>query len=388
MPDRSRILALLTVGLTLAVASGVGFVPVGEQRADRVHDPEQMVTDMLTESPDSVEGELYEVVSQNDSVLDRAVHNVTVRPPSGKKRIESRHPGENNLTLVQNETTAWLYNHSNNEVHRHDLGQAENATGWTIPALRYGHYSDLLETFDVTYEGTEQVAGREAHVVVFTDPSGQQGTASIDLTVGDTEYQLAAATLEKPVIVSEHRLWIDTAHDYPLKRQTTVVGQNNASIVRTLRYDWIDFEPDESEDTFQFEPPDSGAKHSTLEIDTREYSSVRGAQSAVPYPVPEPTVPDAYELQTVHVSRFDGSVRIHLRYNDGSNNLSVSVFPAVTDVRGLTVTIGDREGTLSRGQGRTNLYWECADRTYSVHADSETLATERQFRVAESIECD
>lgn len=387
MSDRSRAPALLIVSLTLVVASGLGFVPLGEQRADRVDDPEQLVTDMLTEQPASVEGELYEVVSQNGSTLDRAVHTVTLRPPSGQKRVRTVDPGETNLTLVQNETTAWIYNHSSNEVRQHNFGQIENSTGWTIPELMYGHYSELLETFDVMYAGTEQVAGREAHVVVFTDPSEQQGTASIELTVGDEKHQLAEATLEKPVIVSEHRLWIDTEHDYPVKRQTRFVGQNNFSIVRTLRYDWIDFEPDESEDTFQFEPPDSGTERSTLDIVTTEYSSVRRAQSVVPYSVPEPTVPEAYELQTVQVSRFNGSVRTYLTYSDGSRNLSVVVFPAVTDVRGVNVTFGDREGTLSRGLGRTNLYWVCAGRTYSVHADSGTLATERQLRVAESIEC-
>lgn len=386
MLDRSAAVVLLTVGLALVIASGIGVAPGGGDRADQSQNPERLVRSMVAEEPDAVEGQFHEVVRQNDSALDRTVYNVTMRPSSNKQRVKIVRPDEGNLTIVQNETTAWIYDGGEDEVVRNDLGQSER--GVIIPALQYEYYDDLLEEFNVTYAGTEQVAGREAHVVVFSDPSDEQRTASIDLIVGDTQYQLAEATLEKPLVLSDHRLWIDTEHNYPIKRQTTLTGQSGASVTYTSRYDWIEFESDSDADTFQFDPPDSAATHEAPEVQSEEYGSIEAAQSAVPYAVPDPTVPDDYELQTARVSRINETTRVVLRYSDGTERLSIRVWPGFDhDIRGMSVTVGTRQGTLTRGQGKTTLYWRCDDRTYAVYADTGTLSVEAQLAVAESIEC-
>ncbi len=390
MLDRSATIALLTVGLALAIASGAGFVPGGDGTgtADQAQaqDPEQLVTSMLTESPDSVEGQFYEEIRHNDSTVNRTVYNVAMRPPSDRQRITIVRPAEGNLTLVQNETTAWIYDAGDNEVLRHDVGQSEGDI--IVPALEYEYYNDLVEDSNLTYRGTERVAGREAHVVVFTDPSEGRSSASIDLILGDEKYQLAATTLEKPLLLSEHRLWIDTEHDYPIKKQTTLIGQDNESVTYTSRYDRIDFEPDTDAGTFQFDPPESAESHASPELDSREYASVEAARSAVPYAVPDPTVPGEYELQTVRVAQINGTTRTTLEYSDGTDSLRVRVLPGFDhDVRGMSVTVGDRQGTLTGGQGATGLYWQCDGRMHVVHADSGTVSPGDQLAVAESIEC-
>jgi len=388
MLDRSTVVALLTVGIALVVASGAGFAPGWDAPADQKQDPEELVTSMLTNEPDSVEGEFYEVVRQNDSALDRTVYNVTMRPPSDRQRVRIVRPDEGNLTLVQNETTAWIYDASENEILRNDIGPSER--GVIVPALKYEYYGDLLEEFNVTYAGTEQVAGRETHVVVFSDPTNERSTASVDLVVGDNQYQLAETTLKKPLVLGEHRLWIDTEHDYPIKRQTTLLGQDGESVTYTSRYHRIDFEPDNDTDTFQFDPPDSAETRVAPEVQSEEYASIEAAQSAVQYAVPDPVVPDGYELQTVRVSRINETTRVVLRYSDGTERLGVRVWPGFDhDIPGMRVTVGNRQGqgTLTRGQGKTTLYWECNGRTYAVSTDSGTLSVEAQLAVAESIEC-
>lgn len=384
MLDRSAAVALLAVGVALVVASGAGLV--GGEPADRERDPEQLVTSMLADEPASVEGEFYEVVRQNDSALDRTVYNVTVRPPSDRQRVEVVRPDQGNLTLVQNETTAWIYDGSENEVLRNDIGDSER--GVVVPALEYGYYDDLLEEFTVTYAGTERVAGHEAHVVVFSDPADRRSTASLDLVVGDNQYQLAETTLEEPLVLSEHRLWIATDHDYPIKRQTTLIGQDGDSVTYTSQYDWIDFEPDDDADTFQFDPPEGTETRDPPSVQTEEYGTVEAAQSAVEYAVPDPTVPEGYELQTVRVSRVNGTTRVALRYGNGNERLSVRVWPRFDhDVSGMAVAVGDRQGTLTRERGKSPLYWECDGRTHTVSVDSGTLSVEAQLGVAESIEC-
>ncbi|MFB6232756.1 MAG: outer membrane lipoprotein carrier protein LolA [Haloarculaceae archaeon] len=385
MPDRSTAVVLLTVGIALAVASGVGPVP-GADDSSRTPDAERLVSEMLSDEPRSVEGTFYEVVRQNDSALDVTVYNVTMRPPSEKQRVEIVRSDMGNLTVVQNDTTAWIYNDADNEFVQHDFGQSER--GIVIPALRYEHYENLLETFNVSYAGVEQVAGREAHVVVFTDPTDESRTASIDLVVGDTQYQLATTSLEEPLVLSEHRLWIDTTHDYPIKRQTTLIGQDGESVTYTSRYEWIDFEPDEQTDTFQFDPPEGAESRDAPDIQSEEYDSIDAAASALPYPVPDPDVPSAYQLRTVDVYETNGTKRVRIRYSDGANNLSVGVYPGFDhEIEGMGVSVGDRTGTLTRGQGRTSVYWECANRTYTIAADSGTISVETHLAVAESIAC-
>jgi outer membrane lipoprotein-sorting protein len=383
MHDRPPTIALLLVGCLLALfAGGVGTLPGDEEPDERV-DPEQRVTEMLAGNPESVEGHLEEVVERNDTVLERQEIDVISEPPDGQRRVRFVRDEEGNLTIVQNPSTAWTYEEDENEVTRYDLEGSED--GLIIPAIEYDHYEMLVEEFEVDYAGTDRVAGHEADVIVFRDPSEEPTTASLDVVVGDEQYSLVETTLTEPLVFGEHRLWIHAEHDYPLKEQTTLVGQDGTTMNFTTRYDHVEFGTDHDEDTFTFDPPEDAVQRDPPEMSSENFESVEAAQAVAPYPVPEPTVPARFELDRILVAEVNDTTRVQLFYADGNETVRVRVLPGFDhELRGMSVSVDGHPGTVTRGYAKTTLYWTCADRTYAVIGP---VSTEEKLSIAESIEC-
>ncbi len=383
MLDRPPAIALLAVGCLLALGvGGAGVLPAGDDHAGPA-DPETLVDEMLADSPRSVEGELEEVVERNDTVLERTRFEVVREPPEEKKRVRVVNPGEGNLTVVQNESTAWWYDEDEHEVTRYD----REGSGRTVivPAIRYSQYGRVVDEFETRYAGTGSVAGHDAHVVVFTDPSDEPTTASIDVIVGDSEYSLVETRLAEPLVLGTHRLWIHAEHDYPLKEQTTLVGRDGNTVSFTTRYEHIEFGDEHDDGTFTFDPPDDAAVREPPEMERERFGSVDAAEAVVPYAVPDPTVPAEFELSDVYVSWVNDTTRVSLEYADANETVRVTVWPDFDhEIEGVNVTVGDRPGTLTQNYARTSVYWRCDGRMYSV---SSQLSTERQLAVAASVEC-
>ncbi len=388
MLDRPPAIALLAVGCVLALAVGsAGVLPEEDDRAgvepETGAEPEKLVREMLAAEPAAVDGHLTETTTRNEKVVERTRYEVLTDPSDDSKRVRIVRPDESNLTVVQNRTTAWTYDEGTDEVTKYDL---TDSGGVIVPALQYDHYDRLLSALNVTYAGTERVAGHEAQVVVFNDTSEEPTTAGIEVLVGDTEISLAETTLSRPVVLAEHRLWIHAAEDYPLKRQTTLVGREGSSVKFTTRYDRIEFETDPDEDTFQFDPPEDATRQDPPEMDSERFDSIEAAASAVSYRVPDPTVPERFELDSVIVSRVNGSTRVRVAYADGNESVRVRVLPDVDhDIEGMSVTVGDHAGTLTGGYGTSSLYWQCAGRTYAVYGP---VSASEKLSIAESIDCE
>jgi hypothetical protein len=284
---------------------------------------------------------------------------------------------------VQNASTAWRYDEADHEVTRYNLEGSERRI--IVPAIRYSHYERLGEEFEMRYAGTDRVAGHDAHVVVFTDPSDEPTTASIDVIVGNSEYSLVETTLAEPLVLGKHRLWIHAGHDYPLKEQTTLIGRDGNTVNFTTRYEHIEFGDEHDNETFTFDPPDDAARREPPEMERKRFESVDAAESAVPYAIPDPKVPAEFELSELYVSWVNDTTRVSLEYADANETVRVMVWPDFDhEIEGMDVTVSNRPATLTQNYARTSVYWQCDGRTYSV---SSQLSTERQLDIAESIDC-
>jgi len=186
-------------------------------------------------------------------------------------------------------------------------------------------------------------------------------------------------------VFGEHRLWIHAEHDYPLKEQTTLVGQDGTTMNFTTRYDHVEFGTDHDEDTFTFDPPEDAVQRDPPEMSSENFESVEAAQAVAPYPVPEPTVPARFELDRILVAEVNDTTRVQLFYADGNETVRVRVLPGFDhELRGMSVSVDGHPGTVTRGYAKTTLYWTCADRTYAVIGP---VSTEEKLSIAESIEC-
>ena len=367
-----------------AVLVGVGGVapPPAGQSAD-APDEDRLVAELAADGPNSFEGRLNETVERNGAVVESRTYDVVDRPDDVERRVTITGEDGSKVTLVRNESTAWVYDASAGTFSETDI---DGGGGFVVPALRQGYYEDLSDRFDAEYAGTERVAGRETHVVVFSDPSAQNGTASIDLLVGDRRYRLAERRFDEPLAVSEYRLWIDRKHAYPLKERTTLSTPDGESVVFTDRYERIEFGTDPDAETFTFDPPsDAERERPRSGFETERFGSIEAADDAIPYAAPDPTVPDGYALGTAFVTRTPDAERISARYRRGSDRIVVSVWPGLDrPVRGARVDVDGRPGVLTERDGETGIHWDCAGRRYSVRGPHDA---EELLAVAESIEC-
>lgn len=383
MLERSNAL-LVVAGLAcilVLVAIGVGPIPVTDSQPDESldRDPESLVSNMTDTKPAYVEGELSSVTAHNGTELDRKTYEVAERPDGDTWRVHIESE-DTDVTLVSNESTIWRYDHRDDEVVRIDRDEG----GVVVPAIEFDHYADVTDDFELRYEGSDRVAGRDAHVVVFTDSANGDPTASIELLVGENTYQLAGATVKEPMVLDEHRLWIDRETDYPLKERTEMSSPDGETVTITTEYDRIAFDGDPPPGIFEFEPP-ADAEVRTPSTAT-EYDSTEAAADAVPYALPDPDVPDGFELRTVTVREIHDGVAVFVLFWDGTDRVAVSVIPPPAhEATGVAVDVNGRPGTLVDTTSGSSIQWSCAGRTYRVVG---TLSADDHLGVAESIDCE
>lgn len=382
MLERSNALLVVAgiASILVLVATGVGPVPVTDSQPDESldRDPESLVSNMTDTKPEYVEGDLSFVTEHNGTELDRKAYEVAERPKGDTWRVHIDGE-ETDLTLVANETTVWSYDEVDGEVVRIDRDEG----GVVVPAIEFDHYADVTDDFELRYEGSDRVAGRDAHVVVFTDPADAEPTASIELLVGENVYQLAGSTIEKPMVLDEHRLWIDWETAYPLKERTEMTSPDGDTITITTEYDRIAFDGDPPPDVFEFEPP-ADAEVRTPST-ASEYESIDAAAEVVPYAIPDPDVPDGFDLRTVSVREINDGIAVFVVYWDGTDRVTVSASSSSGhEVNGLAVDVNGRPGTLVDTASGSSIQWSCSDRTYRVVG---TLSAEAQLEVAESVDC-
>ncbi|ELZ07993.1 LolA family protein [Natrialba aegyptia] len=346
--------------------------------------------------------------------------SISRRPPAEKRRTVLRSDDGDPPTgtvSVTNREISWDYYPEENFVWKRYHPNKVVADGPRL-VLR-----DLLEDYELTYDGTDTVDGRETHridaVPTGTGLSDDADGRAIELLVGETVYRIplggssdtdASAESENGTengtenetettddeldgeeLAVSRTVWIDDEFSYPIKERDVVRDGDGTLLHRlTVTYEDLAINDGLDPDTFVYEPPEDAEVGTLGDEPEGIYESREAAATTVPYEIPDPDVPDAYELDRVTVVdnvRQSGPVTT-LWYVDSDRpdqEISVAV---LTDQQFKPNLLEETEidgHTAYRRRGRIDSYfWTCSDLSYEV---SSVTVEEPLVDVAASIGC-
>ncbi|ELZ00088.1 LolA family protein [Natrialba asiatica] len=346
--------------------------------------------------------------------------SISRRPPAEKRRTVLRSDDGDppaGTVSVTNREISWDYYPEENFVWKRYHPNKVVADG---PRLVL---KDLLEDYELTYDGTDTVDGRETHridaVPTGTGLSDDADGRAIELLVGETVYRIplggssdtdapaeskngsengseneTEATddeLDGEELAVSRTVWIDDEFSYPIKERDVVRDGDGTLLHRlTVTYEDLAINDGLDPDTFVYEPPEDAEVGTLGDEPEGIYESREAAATTVPYEIPDPDVPDAYELDRVTVVdnvRQSGPVTT-LWYVDSDRpdqEISVAVR---TDQQFKPNLLEETEidgHTAYRRRGRIDSYfWTCSDLSYEV---SSVTVEEPLVDVAASIGC-
>lgn len=217
-------------------------------------------------------------------------------------------------------------------------------------------YRDTLVT--VTYNGTATVDGRET-------------------------YRLEVDPVSPSAALKDQTVWLDTEYLYPLEHRVEFVADGDRYEYHTT-YRNVTFNPTLSPDTFEL---DRAALPANVTVTAfYAYESRDGLAANVSMPVPDPTLPDGYELdRTNHRTADPEIVTLSYKVRDDERPIRIWVIEengSATPASNETVRVGAYNATLSEYGDVTRLEWYADGYTYSVSGpvDAETLT-----RIARSV---
>lgn len=348
VPNRK---ALLTLGLVTAmVLSGcLGTGPLSEQQEERV-------ADEFEDRFAAIDGFTATIHTEatGENVSFESSAQVWQRPSSGEMRQEVLAPAEQaGDVTVTNESTSIYYDASENTYRKMDIAGVGGAGSTDLGT----QLRNLLDRFDVVYDGTTTIDGQETYKVTL-EPSNE--------TEALGQYQM--------------EMWLDTEEYFPVQQR---MESEELGFESTVRYENVSINPGIPDERFTFEPP---ADATEAETGFETYQSREALADATNVTLPEPALPDGYEFQAGTVSDFGGNRSVTLRYVDGDTSLTLSIETAGDDPSegDETVDVGDRTGQYSEMSDVGHLAWTCEDTAYSVTGgeNKETLTD-----VAASVGC-
>lgn len=257
----------------------------------------------------------------------------------------------------------------------------------------------IADDYRLEHVGTERVGYRDVEVVDAVPTTPAADARSVSVRLGDTEYVVPLESTDDDPTIGEKirkRLWIDPDLPVFVQERTEVAAAGNERFVDERAHYGISVDHDIDRDRFEFEPPRehvSVVKSVPSERSWRHSSRERLA-AEVPFPHPDPTLPEGYALDEGRVM-YDGSddvVGLRLWYVDENRDRRLFVTVATAGLvepddheNGRTrVTRDGVEGDAVEAFDVENVEWECDGRTYRVgsHPDRETV-----LEIAESIDC-
>ena len=257
----------------------------------------------------------------------------------------------------------------------------------------------IVANYDLEYVGTERVGPREVDVVDAV-PTESTGGRSVSVRLGDTEYVLSTSSSDDASPDADEtirkRLWIDPELPVFVQERSEVATGDGALVDERTHFS-IASDADIDERRFELEP--QSAHVSVLKSIPSDGSWTDSNRNRiarrVPFPLPEPDLPDAYSFDEGTV-KFDEDVGVvgarlwyqHEYYANRPLFVTVSkrplIEPSGRDYRETQVSRGSVEGQAVEAFDVENVEWECDGRTYRVgsHPDRELL-----LEIGESIEC-
>ena len=337
------------------------------------------------------------------------VARLQVRPDTGERRIETSSGSPSGAALVvSNGTTTWSYDRAANEARRIDATRLNGAvfarqgeqierlfarlertatspadTGDAGPGVvsfpgtamtRPGPTPSVpADGYGVELVGAERVDGRTAYVLSVDAEDGANGT------FGDYS----------------RTMWIDADRYFPLKQRTAFTTADGDRVTFTTTYTNVSFDPDFEPGTFEFEPP-ANATVTDTGIDGPESYDSRAALAAnTTDPVPDPTVPPDFSLDTARRFESGNVSSVGLVYTNETAQFAVSRvafdgpapgnLTAANRSRATAITVDGRNGSYSRMGPYAAVVVHCGESRLSVSgtAVSKALLT----TVAASVDC-
>jgi outer membrane lipoprotein-sorting protein len=229
--------------------------------------------------------------------------------------------------------------------------------------------ADDIEGYRVDYLGTKTVADRTAHGFRMTAVSA----AAMDLN---------------------RTMWLDAEFYYPLRtNQTLHLGDRTMHVTRHLEN--VTFNGDLPEDAFQADLPEDATVNTTGMPTTETYDSREALREKTELSVPDPAVPDEYDLDGA--TRVAGNFsQVSLQYTDNDGRIIVSKTGDSTNrtgtnsshlgTSGENVTVSGHDGRYLATGSANLVTWSCDDHSYSVVATA--LDREELLEVAASVACE
>ncbi|WP_226481632.1 LolA family protein [Natrinema amylolyticum] len=325
-----------------------------------------------------------------ETTEDRAERTEAIaREPPAKQRIEVVESTDPDVpagsVTVTNRTATWEYDPSTERVEK-NYHPNKADTDRTRLVLE-----NLLSESRLGYEGTETVDGREAHVIETRPPVDDAGP-KVELVVGDTTYVMPVDVIQDLEELEVTRtVWIDDEYRYPIKERTVHTESGEVRHELTVTYRDLSIDRGLSRDAFTYElPPDA-----TVVTDGRPpegvFDSRTAAEAALPYELPDPDVPDAYELDRVTVVEREKSVggtTATLWYDD-PDVVARELYVAVREFQRFDpdaleeIEIDGWTAYRSDGKKRS-VFWTCDDLSYEASALLQDAPLEE---IAASIGC-
>jgi len=212
-------------------------------------------------------------------------------------------------------------------------------------------------TVTVAYTGTEPVDGRE--------------TYRLELTPNAPNMSLQSETV-----------WLDSESLYPLKWHTEFVA-HGTDHEYTTTYRNVTFNPTFDPGIFRVNSEEIPEDVNEVRIDN--YDSASAMADDIEFPVPDPSVPKGFELESASYRSTDPEFA-SLRYErPGSEaKIRIFVFGDETEVTsGTPVRVGSHEARRSLTDDGGKITWVADGHTYRV---SGTVGNETLIEVARSVD--
>lgn len=152
-------------------------------------------------------------------------------------------------TTVQNERGSVVYDAEANRYRRYEYEPPDDQSGHTTDPSFVGSTPQI--DFDVTYEGSDTVAGRETHVLTF------RPTADADSFT---------RSFDSITMWVDGAYWFPLAHEatYQLRKegilQTTEEDPQNQTYFQKHTFEDVEFDIGIEDARFQFDPPDDAER--------------------------------------------------------------------------------------------------------------------------------
>ncbi len=389
-PVRHRLSSrhVLAVSLLCAVVLLAGC-------SDLLADDERLPeSDEIAETYDSLDAYNATFVftaSTNRTERQRITGTITTRPGTGESyRTVQSTSGSGERTVVSNGTVRWNYDESANRVFvaetRGEAGQrrqirrlvnriqtddSEESSTPAFPIVPFtpgvgtGGQQDstgLNISTTATYEGTEAVGQREAHVLA-VESAGDSGTRGRWTYYLDTEW-------------------------YVLLRSTSNVTIDGTQTTSSYRLRNVTFDPEIPDGLFEFTPPE-GATVDRASTAVERYDTREQLAAATDLRLPDPELPDEFELEQTRRIQANSSEYIILAYASDVATLTVSRqdrirFDRPVDDGAKRVEIGNRTGRYTQLPRQNLVRWSCDETTQSVRGP---LSRATLVEVAASVRC-